>query len=477
MCESTTVNEILKFFRMLCRIPHGSGNEQQLSDKVCEWLYAQGHSPEQDEHGNIVCDIEGTADGPLVVLQSHLDMVCAVGSPDYHPLTDPIRPIERDGWLCTAGESSLGADCGAGAAVMLWIARHEELPHPPLRLIFTVCEEIGLEGANKMDATCMDGVSYFINLDGFCFGRAVIGSAGGARMRMTCTIETEPAPTGMSAYQLTLSGLLGGHSVADIDKKRKNAIEQLGNALGVLAARQPVRLFDMRCGTASNAIPAAASCAFVTNHDPTAWLAQINAQLALTCGITEPDALFTLTPCELPEAVYTEALTQSILKLAAECRNGVCSKHPYFPDLVADSINLGTLRAEKGKITALSMARFSSEEAGDDLVESHAQSATTAGFTFSEDGRYPVWPVCADSDLIHQVRTCYEQVTGKALDVAAYHVGLEPAVFHSYNPDAQFITLGMTIENCHSPSERWKIDTIRPFAELMEKLLAALASI
>ena len=47
-------------------------------------------------------------------------------------------------------------------------------------------------------------------------------------------------------------------------------------------------------------------------------------------------------------------------------------------------------------------------------------------------------------------------------------------MFHAYNPAAQFITLGMTIENCHSPHERWKLDTIRPFVELMERLLNAL---
>lgn len=473
--RESTVNEILKLFELLCSVPHGSGNEQQLSDKLCEWLYAHGLSPEQDEHGNIVCDLAGTVEGPLVVLQAHLDMVCAVGSPGYHPATDPIRPVERDGWLCTAGESSLGADCGAGAAVMLWLAVHNELRHPPLRLIFTVCEEVGLAGANAIDPACMDGVSYFINLDGFCFGKAVIGSAGGARMRMTRVIETEPVPAGMQAYRLTLSGLTGGHSGADIDKKRANAIEQLGLALRSLMQHRFLRLFGLRCGAASNAIPADAACAFVTDRDPDAWLAQINAQLALTCGITEPDARFTLTPCDLPEAVYTEALTQSILALACGCPNGVHRCHERFPALAGDSANLGVLRAEKGQITALAMARFSNPGADDALVARFADAAAESGFDFLEEGRYPVWPVLTDSDLIETARACYEQVTGESLAVEAYHVGLEPAVFHSYNPDAQFITLGMTIENCHSPSERWKLDTIHPFAELMKRLLAALA--
>ena len=475
MCESNTVNEILKLFRMICRIPHGSGNEQQLSDKLCEWLYALGLSPEQDEHGNIICDIDGTADGPLIALQAHLDMVCAVGSPDYHPRTDAIVPIERDGWVCTAGESSLGADCGAGAAVMLWLARHNELDHGPLRLIFTVSEEVGLTGASSMASSCMDGISHFINLDGFCFGKAVIGSAGGARLTLSRPIETEACPAEMSAYTVTLSGLTGGHSGADIDKKRANAIEQLGLALRTLAARQTVRLFDINCGTASNAIPAAASCAFVTDRDPQAWLAQANAQLALTCGVAEPDAHFALTTCALPEQVYTAALTQAVIDLSLGCPNGVHQYHPDFPGLVGDSSNFGVLRAEKGQIAARAMVRCSDPAAGDALIARYADAASQNGFAFTEDGRYPIWPVRMDSPLIAAARTCYEEVTNIPLVVEAYHVGLEPAVFHSYNEDTQFITLGMTIENCHSPSERWKIDTIAPFTAMLLRLLAELS--
>ena len=475
LMRESTVNEILKLFELLCSVPHGSGHEQQLSDELCEWLYALGLSPEQDVHGNIICDAAGTTDGPLVVLQAHLDMVCAAGSPDYHPRTDPIRPIERDGWLCTAGESSLGADCGAGVAVMLWIARHNELPHPPLRLIFTVSEEVGLAGASNMDPACMDGVSYFINLDGFCFGRAVIGSAGGARLTLSRPIETEPCPAGTSAYRVTLSGLTGGHSGADIDKNRANAIEQLGLALRALGAHQPFRLFGLDCGTAANAIPAAASCAFVTGRDPQAWLAQANAQLALTCGVTEPGARFSLTPCEPPAAVYTQALTQAVTALACGCPNGVFRYHTDFPALVGDSSNLGVLRAEQGQVTARAMVRCSDPAPGDALVEQYAAAAAQNGFAFSEDGRYPIWPVRMDSELVQQARSCCEAVTGEPLTVEAYHVGLEPAVFRSYNPAAQFITLGMTIENCHSPAERWKLDTIAPFTAVVTRLLAALA--
>ena len=94
---------------------------------------------------------------------------------------------------------------------------------------------------------------------------------------------------------------------------------------------------------------------------------------------------------------------------------------------------------------------------------------------FTEDGRYPIWPAHTDSFLINAARTCYQEVTGEPLAVEAYHVGLEPAVFHSYHAETEFITLGMTIENCHSPAERWKLDTIAPFTSMLLHLLAKLS--
>ena len=158
---ATIEHEILEQFAWLCQTPHPSGKEAALRGRIIDRLRGQGLSPWTDVRGNLVCDLPaspGCIQGPLTAVQAHLDMVCAAGSAAYVPERDPIKPIERDGFLCTAGESSLGADCGAGAAVILWLAEHPDLPHLPLRLLFTVEEEIGLRGAQEMDPTCVAGV-------------------------------------------------------------------------------------------------------------------------------------------------------------------------------------------------------------------------------------------------------------------------------------------------------------------------------
>lgn len=475
MCDSATTSEILKHFHLLCSVPHGSGNEKALSNRICEKLYELGLSPSQDNAGNIVCDIAGAEGAPLVALQAHLDMVCAVGAPSYQPSTDPIRPIQQDGWLRTAGESSLGADCGAGVAVMLWLASHEEFPHPPLRLIFTVKEEVGLLGASALDPACMDNVAHFINLDGFAFDTAVVGSAGGVRITMSRPIETMPIPFGLTAYELTLSGLRGGHSGEDIDSGRGNAISLLGGALREYGANQKVFLSSIRCGTAANAIPAQASCVLVTDGNPTSQMQQFNARLALFYSKTDPDARFSVERCEMPETIYTEELSRAVIGLMTETVSGVFQYHEDFEDLVGDSANVGVLRAEGGQIVARSMVRCTTEFGELNLVGQHEFAAQSNGFSFHIDSRYPAWPTQTDGSLLALTRDCYRAVTGQELKTAIRHAGLEPAIFHNFAPNAQYISLGMTILDCHSPHERWAIDTIEPFCRMLRDLLAALA--
>ena len=118
----TIEQQVRELFCWLCQTPHPSGEEAALRERIADRLRGLGLHPWADARGNLVCDLPGREGAPLTAIQAHIDMVCAVGSPAYVPSRDLIRPIVRDGFLCTAGESSLGADCGAGAAVMLWLA-------------------------------------------------------------------------------------------------------------------------------------------------------------------------------------------------------------------------------------------------------------------------------------------------------------------------------------------------------------------
>ena len=107
---------VLAEFQTLCQIPHPSGHEAQLALMLQTQLSAMGFSPQLDAAGNLICEVPGTSGleaKPRLALQAHMDMVC-VGAPDYVPEQAPIHTCIKDGFLCTDGRSSLGADCGIG---------------------------------------------------------------------------------------------------------------------------------------------------------------------------------------------------------------------------------------------------------------------------------------------------------------------------------------------------------------------------
>ena len=67
------------YFNEICKIPHGSENEKQLSDWIVQFAVKHKLSFVQDEMGNVVVYKAATAgyeDHPGVIIQAHIDMVC-----------------------------------------------------------------------------------------------------------------------------------------------------------------------------------------------------------------------------------------------------------------------------------------------------------------------------------------------------------------------------------------------------------------
>ena len=176
---------IVHTFRILSRRPRPSRHEEAAGEELDAYLRGLGLSPVRDGAGNRMADVPpapGRASAPRLILQGHLDMVCAVrpGS-GWNPLTDPVTVMEEGGFLRSDGRSSLGADNHLGNAAALWLLSTGAVNHGPLRLIFTTAEEVGLEGAKEVAPDWLAGAEYLLNTDGFHLGRAVVGSASGRR--------------------------------------------------------------------------------------------------------------------------------------------------------------------------------------------------------------------------------------------------------------------------------------------------------
>lgn len=463
------IDGVLDEFMPLCEIPHGSGNERALSDYLADRLTALGAQVKRDAAWSIWADVpasNGREQQAVVALQAHMDMVCAAGTPEYRPHIDPIAAVEQDGWLSTGGRSSLGADCGAGVALILWLLG-QKISHPPLRILFTVQEEIGLIGAQEIPMESVKGVSALINLDGFALNRILIGAAGGMREHYARRIELTPAPNGGAAYRLSLSGFLGGHSGFDIDKKRANAILVMGEVLRLLQTKVPFAVAEFAGGETFNAIPYRCTARIVCEKPAEDLLRTLADEVLERYRQAEPRAEMEIAACSCPQEVWGSEVTAGLLTLLGGFADGVYAMHPDLAGTVRDSSNLGHAYEEGGEICFDAMIRFMDPNAEYALHQSHMLIAAMCGFAGAVRTRYPAWPVKRGSALVKHMSELYRKQTGKDAHVIAQHVGLEPSFLLEKNPEMDCIGMGMEIANCHSPDERWKLDSIPVLARIL----------
>jgi tripeptide aminopeptidase len=133
----------------LAGMPSVSGQEGSVREHVCERLAALGLAPQADSAGNLIARVPAQPaerdTEPPILLNAHLDRV---------PPGKAHTPVLHDGMLRSDGETNLGADDSAGIAILLHTVeelRSRATPHPPLLLLFTVGEEVGLVGAKAFD--------------------------------------------------------------------------------------------------------------------------------------------------------------------------------------------------------------------------------------------------------------------------------------------------------------------------------------
>src|ERR1700687_4250508 len=120
----------------LIRIPSTSGHEEKIRTHLSQYLASLGLSTTIDRAGNLISTVTGM--GAPLLLNAHMDRV---------PPGLGHQPILRNGILFSDGTTNLGADDAAGIAIILEVVRRtlqQQLPHPPLVLLFTVQEEAGL---------------------------------------------------------------------------------------------------------------------------------------------------------------------------------------------------------------------------------------------------------------------------------------------------------------------------------------------
>lgn len=471
----------LEHFLSLTRIPRPSHHEEAVSRFLYQWALAKGLHACRDEAGNVIIDKSaspGREGAPRTILQGHMDMVCvAEEGRSYDPLTDPIRAV-REGNVLTADGTSLGGDDGAGVAVAMDILVDDSAVHGPLRAVFTVDEEDGMTGAVTLDARHLDA-KYLINLDWEAYGSLCCSSAGSDMYAFRHAADWTGAE-GMSFYALTVQGMEGGHSGAQIHLGRANAIRTAAAVLAAGAEKAgEARLCAFRGGSAHNAIPSSASAVVAVPADGAeAFLAaaagEIDRRLE-ACALTDPGAVISLVKADAAPRALSAAATGEILGLLMAVHDGVNTWSAAIPGLVESSANTGLAALAEDGFSFTVHQRSSQPEITARMKEEYLAQAALHGFAMEVLSSSPAWPVRPHSELVALCCACYKRLEGSEMRVEPIHAGLECGAFSMKNPALDIISIGPDLRDIHSPKEALSLSSAVKCELLVREILKEIA--
>jgi len=471
-----------KHFDQILATPRPSKAEDKARQYVLSVAQARGLEAATDGYGNVVVKVPaspGRENAPTVVLQSHLDMVCEKNAGvtlDF--ATDAIVPRRDGDWLYATG-TTLGSDNGIGVAAMLAIAGASDLAHGPLELLFTVEEEIGLNGATALDGGLVSG-RVLLNLDTEEERALYVGCAGGAGCELRMPLEGMFGAEGRVALAVELSGLKGGHSGVDIHLQRGNSISILARALWAVAESSGLEMVSISGGNLTNAIPREARAVVRVAPDARRGfemelgreLEAVRAELARV----DPGLAWTIGETDAPLEVWTDASRECALSLLAALPHGVLRMSDDIPGLVETSTNLARVRTE-GDTLVVSISNRSSVDSA--LVAAQERTAAFATLVDAEvkvEEGYPGWKPNLDSRVLTVVQRVHQRELGVEPAVKAIHAGLECGILGERLAGCDMISFGPQIEHPHSPEERVLIPSVERFWRLLTATLAELAA-
>lgn len=450
---------VFGWFEKLCAIPHGSTNVSAIGDFCVQFARDRGLRCRKDGIGNVIIWKDaspGYEDHPAVILQGHLDMVCEKDADcDLDFTKDGLR-LAVDGDNVYAKGTTLGGDDGIAVACALAVLDDGALRHPPLEVLLTADEEIGLLGATALDPSDLKG-RILLNLDSEEEGILTVSCAGGATVDLSLPVNAAPAKG--ICYRLELTGLEGGHSGAEIHKGRGNANKLLAEALTVLDCAAPLRLVKLDGGSKDNAIPRGATAHFTS--EAVADLLQKLAEgfeAALRERFPgEPEIALRCAAEGKAVDAWDRKSTVSALSLLRALPNGVQTMSRDIEGLVETSLNLGILRTAGSAMELGFSVRSSVGRDKAFLLNLLADLAARHGASYRVHGEYPAWEYKKDSALRDLMVAVYEEQYGQKPRVEAIHAGLECGILSGKLPGLDSVSFGPDMTGVHTSNETLSI--------------------
>lgn len=469
---------VWKYFDILNKIPRPSKKEEKVIDYLVTFGKEHHLETNKDSAGNVLIKkkaSKGYENLPTVILQGHVDMVCEKNSSKSHDFDkDPISTIVEGDWLKADG-TTLGADNGIGVAAALAILASEDIEHGPLECLFTVDEETGLTGANALSSDLLSG-QILINLDTEEEGEIYIGCAGGRTTTGALSYKSAPAPINFFWFKVSVTGLQGGHSGADIHLGLGNANKILNRFLWKAQHLCELMISEIDGGNLHNAIAreayAIAGVPSNKKEDMIILLNTLSSDIQHELSHTDPHFKMKIESYDTPTTVIDKDSTTKLLNLIYACPHGVIGMSQDVKGLVETSSNLAAIKMRaNNKIEVKTSQRSSSESQKENIVNQMIAVFGLAGASVEVSDGYPGWQPNMDSKILKVAESTYKDMFGKDPEIKAIHAGLECGLFLEKYPHLDMISCGPTIREAHSPDEKVNIPSVEKWWKYLLQLL------
>lgn len=474
--SNSTIEEFLKF----AKIPRLGFHLEKAKAYLIGWAQEHGYQPHSDDYDNVWFDVpatKGFEDYPLVILQGHIDMICASKSGETYDYTEvvgePYFEGEGENKVLKGKTVNLGVDNGIGVASSLAIVA-SGVPHGPLRILLTANEDYDLSGARELSADVLNATA-LINIDSEQAGSIIYGCAGGHAKHLTkkCKTELLITPTDYNKVTISLTGLKGGHSGNNIGDHRMSASVVTDSVMRRVVKPFEARLIRINCGTYNNAIPDGTIMEFaINNKDTSAVHNKLNALVEeFNKEFPNETAKWTIN--------VNGYVTENDICSSIECTEDFITLFLAFPQGVLEknesgritkSNNIGILKLEEGNLRFQTYQRCDFDEWLESEVQHFNALAQQLGMEVETGTEFPAWKSDGKDALTQMAKKFYD-AEGYNTNLVCELGGLETAYFVRKNHNLLCTSVGPTIKDTHSIDEALYVATIKPMLKVVIQTL------
>jgi dipeptidase D len=495
--EPKSVWEIFEY--VFSVTPRESKKEEKIRAKLKSWIPERAKSLginltlSEDEAGNILIKkpaSPGMESAPALLLQGHMDMVCETDREegfdfDNNPI--PVRIQDNGEWVDADG-TTLGADNAIGVSIAIALLLDTELTNGPLELLITVDEETGLNGAFALDIEKMGIESkLLINVDSGDLGTITIGSAGGGDTTFKRELTLKEPTGNLTFFELTVSGLFGGHSGVDIHKHRANANKLIARMLFSLTLQIDVYLSAWNGGSKHNAITRESTVRFAIPTEKQkatdVLLDEISKDIlsyykseVKGAEILEPDIEIKWNPVE-GAPICSAEVSATILSSINLLHQGPISFSPSIEGLVETSNNVAIIETKDSDMKVQMSTRSSIDSELEEFRKKLASLGHLTGWEVIPKTPYPGWTPEPKSPFASYFRSHYEKFVDDEVKMEAIHAGLECGIIGSKIPGIQMVAIGPTEKDLHTPDEKVLISDVIVVYELLVSVLKDISNL